>query len=69
VAWRRRPRRRDGAKTILLLYPARMPFTGLGLDPVLLRAVRELGFARPTPIQKDAIPHRRCGDATSSRAR
>jgi len=33
-----------------------MPFTGLGLDPTLLRATRELGFARPTPVQKDAIP-------------
>jgi ATP-dependent RNA helicase RhlE len=33
-----------------------MPFTGFGLDPALLRAVRELGFARPTPVQTDAIP-------------
>jgi len=33
-----------------------MPFTGLGLDPALLRATRELGFTRPTPVQKDAIP-------------
>jgi len=33
-----------------------MPFTGFGLDPSILRAVRELGFIRPTPIQKDAIP-------------
>src|SRR5215467_16054008 len=33
-----------------------MPFTGLGLDPSILRALRELGFPRPTPIQKDAIP-------------
>jgi ATP-dependent RNA helicase RhlE len=33
-----------------------MPFTGLGLDPALLRATRELGFSRPTPVQKDAIP-------------
>jgi ATP-dependent RNA helicase RhlE len=33
-----------------------MPFTGLGLDAALLRAVRELGFTRPTPIQQDAIP-------------
>ena len=33
-----------------------MPFTGLELDPALLRATRELGFTRPTPIQKDAIP-------------
>ncbi len=33
-----------------------MPFTGFGLDPALLRAIRELGFIRPTPVQKDAIP-------------
>jgi ATP-dependent RNA helicase RhlE len=33
-----------------------MPFSGFGLDPALLRAVRELGFIRPTPIQKDALP-------------
>ncbi len=33
-----------------------MPFTGFGLDPALLRATRELGFTRPTPVQKDAIP-------------
>jgi ATP-dependent RNA helicase RhlE len=33
-----------------------MPFTSLGLDPAVLRALRELGFPRPTPIQKDAIP-------------
>src|SRR5947208_566481 len=33
-----------------------MPFSGLGLDPALLRATRELGFTRPTPVQGDAIP-------------
>ena len=33
-----------------------MSFTGLGLDPAILRATRELGFVRPTPVQKDAIP-------------
>jgi ATP-dependent RNA helicase RhlE len=33
-----------------------MPFTTFGFDPAILRAVRELGFTRPTPIQKDAIP-------------
>src|SRR5262245_20831909 len=33
-----------------------MPFTGLGLDGALLRAIRELGFTRPTPVQQDAIP-------------
>ncbi len=33
-----------------------MPFSGFGLDPGLQRALRELGFPRPTPVQKDAIP-------------
>jgi ATP-dependent RNA helicase RhlE len=33
-----------------------MPFSHLGLDPALSRATRELGFTRPTPVQKDAIP-------------
>jgi len=33
-----------------------MSFTGFGLDATLLRAVRELGFSRPTPIQAQAIP-------------
>ncbi len=33
-----------------------MPFTAFHLDPSLLKAVRELGFTRPTPIQEQAIP-------------
>ena len=33
-----------------------MPFNSLGLHPDLLKGIRELGFARPTPIQADAIP-------------
>ena len=33
-----------------------MPFTALKLHPSLLRGLKELGFARPTPIQTDAIP-------------
>jgi ATP-dependent RNA helicase RhlE len=33
-----------------------MPFSSFGLDPALQRAIRELGFTRPTPIQKDAMP-------------
>src|SRR5262245_5607690 len=33
-----------------------MPFSALALDPALARAVRELGFTRPTPIQQSAIP-------------
>src|SRR5215470_18065372 len=33
-----------------------MPFSGFGLHPDLMRGVRDMGFARPTPIQKDTIP-------------
>ncbi len=34
-----------------------MPFDHLGLDPALLRAVAEMGFETPTPIQEQTIPH------------
>jgi ATP-dependent RNA helicase RhlE len=33
-----------------------VPFSSLKLHPSLLKAIRELGFVRPTPIQADAIP-------------
>ncbi len=33
-----------------------MPFTGLKLHPGLLRGLKDLGYARPTQIQTDAIP-------------
>ncbi len=33
-----------------------MPFSSLKLHPSLLKGIKELGFARPTPIQADAIP-------------
>jgi ATP-dependent RNA helicase RhlE len=33
-----------------------MSFASLGLHPDLVRGLKELGFARPTPIQSDAIP-------------
>ena len=33
-----------------------MPFGSLKLHPSLIKGVKELGFARPTPIQSDAIP-------------
>ena len=33
-----------------------MPFTSLKLHPSLLKGVKDLGFARPTPIQADAVP-------------
>lgn len=34
----------------------RMPFDSFGLDAALLRGVKDLGFADPTPIQNDAMP-------------
>jgi ATP-dependent RNA helicase RhlE len=33
-----------------------MSFETLGLSPVLLRALSEIGYAAPTPIQSEAIP-------------
>jgi ATP-dependent RNA helicase RhlE len=33
-----------------------MSFSGFGLHADLLRGIHELGFARPTPIQQEAIP-------------
>jgi ATP-dependent RNA helicase RhlE len=33
-----------------------MPFSTFGLDPSIVRATRELGFTRPTPVQQEAIP-------------
>jgi ATP-dependent RNA helicase RhlE len=33
-----------------------MPFSGLGLHASLQKGLKELGFARPTPIQASAIP-------------
>jgi len=33
-----------------------VPFSSLQLHPSLLKGLKELGFARPTPIQADAIP-------------
>src|SRR5438552_1105561 len=33
-----------------------MPFKALGLHPALVRAIREMRYAEPTPIQAEAIP-------------
>jgi ATP-dependent RNA helicase RhlE len=33
-----------------------VPFTSLKLHPGLQRSIKELGFARPTPVQAEAIP-------------
>lgn len=34
-----------------------MTFEDLGLGPELLKAIAELGYTKPTPIQEKAIPH------------
>src|SRR5215469_8995873 len=34
-----------------------MPFADLGLSPEVLRAVEEVGYVEPTPIQAQAIPY------------
>jgi ATP-dependent RNA helicase RhlE len=34
-----------------------MSFDQIGLSPELLRAVTQLGFTEPTPVQEEAIPH------------
>ena len=33
-----------------------MPFSSFDLHPALVKAIKELGFVRPTPIQDEAIP-------------
>ena len=33
-----------------------MPFTALGLEPRITKAVHEAGYTEPTPIQAQAIP-------------
>src|SRR5690242_20461275 len=33
-----------------------MPFKALGLHPLLVRAIREMRYVEPTPIQAEAIP-------------
>jgi ATP-dependent RNA helicase RhlE len=33
-----------------------VPFTHLKLNPALTKAIKELGFVRPTPIQAEAVP-------------
>ena len=38
-----------------------MSFTSFNLNPGLLRAVDEMGFKMPTPIQADTIPHALAG--------
>ena len=33
-----------------------MPFENLNLHPYIIKAIKELGYTTPTPIQKKAIP-------------
>src|SRR4249919_1634441 len=40
----------------LSTHESTMPFSQFKLHPDLLRGLKDLGFARPTPIQADAIP-------------
>ena len=37
-------------------YHPTVPFNSLKLHPTLLKGIKELGFARPTPVQSKAIP-------------
>ncbi|HEY5993697.1 MAG TPA: DEAD/DEAH box helicase [Gallionellaceae bacterium] len=37
--------------------PEKILFSSLALDPLIQRALTELGYAEPTPIQAQAIPH------------
>ena len=32
-------------------------FEALGLAPILLKTLEEIGYRQPTPIQREAIPH------------
>ena len=34
----------------------RVEFSKMGLDPAILKAVTEMGFSQPTPIQEHGIP-------------
>ncbi len=36
---------------------AKIVFSSLALDPLILRAIEEAGYTEPTPIQAQAIPH------------
>ena len=36
---------------------AKLLFSSLALDPLILRAIEETGYTEPTPIQAQAIPH------------
>src|SRR3989304_516502 len=42
--------------TLPVAAVANSEFNGLGLDARLLRAVNDLAFTRPTPVQADTIP-------------
>ena len=48
-------------------------FAALGLAPILLQTLNEIGYQEPTPIQSEAIPHllagARCNGASANRHR
>ncbi len=53
-------------KTAALIYTANnarymIKFTDLGLSPKVLKAVIDVGYETPTPIQEAAIPHALAG--------
>src|SRR3546814_647291 len=41
---------------LVFKIPKEMNFTDLGLKPEILRAVEDVGYTTPTPIQEQAIP-------------
>src|SRR5919201_5600526 len=46
----------EASSTVNLAYNISPAFDELSLAPVLLDAVRDAGYERPTPIQAEAIP-------------
>ena len=46
----------DDASTPVVAEPARTTFAELGLSDAVLRAVADMGYRHPTPIQEQAIP-------------
>jgi superfamily II DNA/RNA helicase len=59
------PRENDGDEQMSLIpivegappEPARVVFADLGLSPEVLRAIDDMGYRHPTPIQEQAIPY------------
>lgn len=47
----------EGMNENYIIEDAAHPFAELGVDPKLVKAIDELGFASPMPIQEKVIPH------------